>query len=281
VWDVAGGGSTDWKRWRLRPGRRVHLGRFPPDDTSAYRGRKGNAEADLEKLREELDRLQELLYADRRYSILIVLQGMDTAGKDGVIRHVFEGVNPQGVQVASFKVPTPEELDHDFLWRVHSHTPARGHIAIFNRSHYEDVLAVRVHRTVPRRVWEGRYRLINEFERGLSEEGTTLLKFFLHVDPAEQRRRLLERLDDPRKRWKFSPSDLHERQFWPRYMAAYGEMLERTTTAWAPWWIIPSDHKWFRNWLVSRALVEALESLDLRYPKGTRIPDAVRKALAR
>ncbi|MDE1821641.1 MAG: polyphosphate kinase 2 family protein [Euryarchaeota archaeon] len=255
---------------------KVHLDQIDPSDTSTFDGKKEQAEAELERLRGELDRLQELLYADHRRAVLIVLQGMDTAGKDGVIRHVFEGVNPQGVEVASFKAPSSTELEHDFLWRVHLHTPPKGHMAIFNRSHYEDVLAVRVHHLVPKEVWEERYRAINEFERELDREGTLVLKFFLHISKEEQKRRLEARLEDPTKHWKFSPSDLHERQFWSDYQSAYEELLELTSSQWAPWYVIPSDHKWFRNWCVSKVLVGALEEMHLKYPKGPEHPSSIK-----
>jgi PPK2 family polyphosphate:nucleotide phosphotransferase len=268
-------------RLRLTPGHPVTLSTIAPDDTAAFEGKRADADAELPRLRAELGRLQELLYADQRRSILIVLQGMDTAGKDGVIRHVFEGVNPQGVEVASFRAPTPEEAEHDFLWRVHVHAPSKGHIAIFNRSHYEDVLVARVHGAVPRTVWLQRFRAINEFERELSFEGTVVLKFFLHISRDEQRRRLLERLDEPAKGWKLTSADLYERRFWTAYLAAYEDALRRTTTDWAPWWIIPSDHKWFRNWVVSRVLVDTLQQLKLRYPRSLEDPRKVRRALAR
>jgi PPK2 family polyphosphate:nucleotide phosphotransferase len=255
------------KEFQPGVGRKFRLRRIDPSDTSAFGGKKEDAEVELEQLRSELDRLQELLFADHRYAILVVLQGMDTAGKDATIRHVFAGVNPQGVQVASFKVPTPEESGHDFLWRIHPRVPEKGQMAIFNRSHYEDVLAVRVHRLVPRDVWERRYRAINEFERELSNEGTTLLKFFLHIDAKEQKKRLEARLDDPTKRWKFSPRDLQERKLWSAYMEAYEEMIRETDTDWAPWYVIPANHPWFRNWAVSKTLTGALKALKLRYPK--------------
>jgi PPK2 family polyphosphate:nucleotide phosphotransferase len=248
--------------------RRFRLDRVRPDDTTAFRGNRAEAESEMDRWKTDLGRLQELLYADHQRAILIVLQGMDAAGKDGVIRHVFDGTNPQGVDVASFKQPTPEELDHDFLWRVHAHTPAKGHITIFNRSHYEDVLAVRVHHLVPRAQWERRFRSINEFERDLVDEGTIVLKFFLHISREEQRSRLEERLRDRTKRWKLTPADLRERRFWVAYQHAYEEVLDATNTEWAPWFVIPSNHKWFRNWAVSKLLLEALERLDLRYPRG-------------
>ena len=256
------------KDLQLRTGTHVNLADFDPADTSALAlSKKKKAEAQAERLRPQLESLQELLYADGRFGLLVVLQGMDTSGKDGTIRHVFEGVNPQGVRVASFKVPTPLELRHDFLWRVHQATPAKGEIVIFNRSHYEDVLVARVHNLVPRTVWERRYSAINEFERELTEEGVPLLKFFLHISPEEQARRLRERRDDPSKRWKFSPADVKERRLWKEYTAAYREALEKTTTSWAPWTIVPSDHRWYRNVVVSTALVDALRGLGLRYPE--------------
>ena len=264
------------KALRVRPGSSPRLARVDPKDTSAFDGSKAEAEDRIERLRAELDRLQELFYADHRHAMLVVLQGMDSAGKDGVIRHVFSGVNPQGVEVASFKVPTDEERDHDFLWRVHRHAPAKGRIAIFNRSHYEDVLAVRVHRLVPKDVWMRRYRSINEFERTLVDEGTSVLKFFLHIDRREQRERIRARLADPTKRWKFSASDVRERTFWPKYKAAYEELLARTSTHHAPWYVIPSDHKGFRNWAVSRVLVDTLKGLRLRYPTGPPHPGSIR-----
>jgi len=192
---------------------------------------------------------------------------MDTGGKDGTIRHVFEGVNPQGVRVASFKKPTPEELGHDYLWRVHKQTPQNGEIVIFNRSHYEDVLVVRVHSLVPNAVWSKRYDHINAFEHMLAEEGTTILKFFLHIDLEEQRSRLQARLDERRKRWKFNPADLAERKLWPQYMAAYEEALSRTSTRWAPWHIIPANRKWYRNLVVGTIIVETLKGLDMHYPE--------------
>jgi PPK2 family polyphosphate:nucleotide phosphotransferase len=254
---------------RLAPGRAVHLGKRDPADTSSFPAGKRRAEATLPDRRAELDRLQELFYADGRRGLLVILQGMDTSGKDGTIRHVFEGVNPQGVRVWSFKVPTPEEIAHDFLWRIHRRTPPKGEITIFNRSHYEDVLVARVHGLVPRKVWSKRYAEINDFERELAQEGTTVLKFFLHIDRSEQAKRLGERLADPSKQWKLSSADARERSTWSEYATAYEEMLRRTTTSWAPWYVVPSNHKWFRNLAVSTVLVETLRAMDLRYPKPT------------
>jgi PPK2 family polyphosphate:nucleotide phosphotransferase len=208
-----------------------------------------------------------LLYAEQKHKVLIVLQGMDTSGKDGTIRRVFEGVNPQGVRVASFKQPTPEELDRDFLWRVHKQVPGKGEMVIFNRSHYEDVLVVRVHELVPKEVWSKRYEHINSFERMLADEGTTILKFFLHIDQEEQKQRLQARLDDPHKHWKFNPADLEERKLWPKYMKAYEEAISKTSTDGAPWYIVPANRKWYRNIVVGTIIVEALTRLNMRYPE--------------
>ena len=238
-----------------------------PEDRTAFEGGKKKGLHELSKLRERLDELQALLYAEHAHKVLVVLQAMDAGGKDGTIRSVFEGVNPQGVKVTSFKVPTPLELDHDFLWRVHRHTPAKGEIAIFNRSHYEDVLVTRVHGLVDQEVCERRYAQINDFERMLAEEGTTVLKFFLHIDPDEQKARLQERLENPRKRWKFRRADLEERKLWPAYVRAYEDALSATSTAWAPWHVIPANHNWYRNLQVVRTIVDALEALDMRYPE--------------
>jgi len=194
------------------------------------------------------------------------LQAMDTGGKDGAIRAVFEGVNPQGVKVASFKTPTPVELSHDYLWRVHQQTPGKGEIVIFNRSQYEDVLVVRVHNLAPEEVWSKRYQHIREFERLLADEGTTILKFYLHIDLEEQAERFLARVEDPTKQWKFNPGDLDERARWDDYMKAYEDMLNQTSTAWAPWYVIPSNKKWYRNWLISKIVIKTLKNLDMRYP---------------
>jgi len=258
--------TESFARLKLSPGESVDLHKFDPQDTSGWPNGKGKAEAALPKLREELDRLQELFYADARRGLLVILQGMDTSGKDGVIRHVFEGVNPQGVRVSSFKEPTPEELAHDFLWRVHRDAPARGEIVIFNRSHYEDVLVARVHRLVPQKVWSKRFDAINAFERELVEEGDSILKFFLHISREEQGRRLKDRMRDPTKRWKLSAADFHERLYWNKYQSAYEDVLGRTNTPWAPWYLLPADHKWFRNLAISSILVEHLGTMKLRYP---------------
>jgi PPK2 family polyphosphate:nucleotide phosphotransferase len=258
--------TEPFRSLQLPVGKSVDLSKHDPADTSCWSGSRRKAGAALVKLRGELDQLQELFYADSRRSILVILQGMDTSGKDGAIRHVFEGVNPQGVRVSAFKQPTPEELAHDFLWRVHKDAPAKGEIVIFNRSHYEDVLVARVHNLVPRRVWSKRFGAINAFEKWLVEEGTTVVKFYLHISREEQARRLEDRIRDPTKRWKLSIADFHERRFWDRYMDAYQDVLRRTNTSWAPWYLLPSNHKWYRNLAISSILVDALQGMKLRYP---------------
>ncbi len=221
---------------------------------------------ELHRLNRKLSLWQERLYADGRYALLVVLQGMDASGKDGVVRHVFGGVNPQGVHVHSFKQPTPREASQDFLWRVHQAVPAHGLIGIFNRSHYEDVLVVRVHGGLDAAELRTRYRAINDFERLLHESGVRILKFCLHLGKEEQERRFERRLHDPRRHWKFSPNDLRERAHWAEYQQAYADMLEACSTHWAPWTVVPADHKWYRNLTVARSVVGTLEALDPRYP---------------
>lgn len=255
------------KKYRVSEGKRFSLDKFDPDDTSVCRGGKKEGESKLGTINERLETLQELLYAEGKHKLLVILQGMDTSGKDGTIRRVFEGVNPIGVRVASFKVPTEEELRHDFLWRVHARVPGKGELVIFNRSHYEDVLVVRVHDLVPEPAWRARYDQINEFERLLSESGTTILKFFLHIDREEQKKRLQARLDDPEKRWKFRHGDLEERKLWEDYMVAYEEALSKTSTSWAPWHVVPANAKWCRNLIIGTIIVDALDKLDMKYPE--------------
>ena len=255
------------KRYFVEPGKKVDLSKWDPNDTGDFKGGKKEGLAQIETLNARLESLQELLYAEHKHKVLVVLQAMDTGGKDGAIRRVFDGVNPQGVRVASFKVPTEEELDHDFLWRVHKVTPGKGEMVIFNRSHYEDVLVVRVHNYVPREVWEKRFDQINEFERLLAENGTTILKFFLHIDLDEQKERLQARLDDPTKRWKFRLGDLEERKLWKEYMQAYEQALARTSTDAAPWIIVPANRKWYRDLVISSVLVKALEGLQMKFPE--------------
>ncbi len=253
-------------RYRVKPGEMVDLTEWDPNDKSLCTEGKKTGKARARELNKELEALQELLYAEGKQKVLIVLQAMDTGGKDGTIRHVFDGVNPQGVKVASFKKPTQIELAHDFLWRVHQRTPGSGEIVIFNRSHYEDVLVVRVHELVPQAVWQRRYEHINAFEKLLADEGTTILKFYLHIDLHEQKERLQARLDEPAKNWKFSKGDLAERKRWPAYMAAYQEMLERTSTEYAPWYVIPANRKWYRNLLILQVITDTLKALKMSHP---------------
>jgi PPK2 family polyphosphate:nucleotide phosphotransferase len=254
-------------QYRIAPGSSVDLAAWDPSDRGAFEGDKDAARDVLKDLNNRLEELQELLYAEGQHKILIVLQAMDSGGKDGTIRHVFDGTNPQGVKVASFKKPTDEELAHDYLWRVHHHTPGSGEITIFNRSHYEDVLVVRVHDLVPPDVWGRRYDHINAFEQLLADEGTTILKFYLHISKEEQKERLQARLDEPHKRWKFAKGDLAERALWDDYEEAFEAVLSETSTEWAPWYVIPADRKWYRNLVISKILVETLEGLDMRYPE--------------
>jgi len=251
---------------RVKPGEKIKLNEIKCSVPKKWEGRKVEGLAKLAELHQELDKLQEVLYAEHKHRVLVVLQAMDTGGKDGTIRAVMEGVNPQGVKVASFKTPTPIELDHDYLWRVHSQTPGKGDLVIFNRSHYEDVLVVRVHNLAPEEVWKKRFDQINAFEKTLADEGTTILKFFLHIDLDEQKERLLDRINDPTKRWKFNPGDLEERKLWPEYMKAFEDVLEKTSTTWAPWYIVPANANWYRNLVVADTLVDTLKALNMNYP---------------
>jgi PPK2 family polyphosphate:nucleotide phosphotransferase len=253
------------REFLVEPGTKVRLSEFDPSYKAKLKGDdkgKDEIEGNLKRLR----KAQYLLYADARKSLLVVLQGLDAAGKDGVIRQIFAGVNPQGTSVVSFKQPSPVELAHDFLWRVHAQTPAKGEITIFNRSHYEDVLVVRVRDLVPKAVWSKRYELINGFEKSLAESGTKILKFFLHISPEEQLERFRDRLEDPTRQWKISESDYTERERWQQYMEAYEDVLSVTSTKIAPWYIIPSDRKWFRNLAISQILADTLDGMDLKIP---------------
>jgi PPK2 family polyphosphate:nucleotide phosphotransferase len=252
---------------RVNPGSRVTLAKLDPGATHGHN--KESAAHELEAGLARLTDLQDRLWAEGKHRVLVVLQGIDAAGKDGTIRHVMGAFNPQGCPVTSFKVPSPDELAHDYLWRVHRHVPGKGEIGVFNRSHYEDVLVVRVHDIVPKRVWSSRYDQINAFERLLAEEGTTILKFFLHIDKDEQRERFQSRLDDPTKRWKFRLGDLEERKRWDDYIAAYEDALSRCSTAEAPWYVIPSNRNWFRNLAVADILADTLDELKPRYPETT------------
>jgi len=253
------------KHCMVEPGSKFRLKHRDPDDTFGYKRNDKAHEKTLQRLRE----LQHLLYADKRYALLIILQALDAGGKDGTIRHVMSGVNPQGCEVVSFKAPTNEELAHDFLWRIHKATPSRGNIGIFNRSHYEDVLIVRVHDLVPKEVWHKRYRQINDFEQMLHENGVTILKFFLHISKEEQRKRFEARIQDSSRNWKLSLPDFEERQHWDNYSEAYEEAIRKCSTDWAPWYVIPSNKKWFRNHLIAESVVRALDRMRLKYPAPT------------
>ena len=255
---------------RVRPGSRVRLARLDPGSTFGHD--KAPAVAATGKQLERLAGLQDRFWAEAKRSALVVLQGIDAAGKDGTINKVMEAFNPQGCPVTSFKVPSAEELGHDYLWRVHQHVPRKGEIGIFNRSHYEDVLVVRVHGLVPKKVWSGRYAQINEFERMLTETGTTIVKFFLSIDRDEQRKRFQARYDDPTKRWKFSMGDLEERKRWDDYQAAFNEALTRTSTSWAPWYVIPANRKWFRDLAVASILADTIAGLKPAYPAPEDLP---------
>ncbi|MDB4614612.1 polyphosphate kinase 2 family protein [bacterium] len=250
---------------RLKPGKKIRIadlstrGRDFMDDRDA-------AEKEFKKLRIQLAEWQNRLYSESKQKLLIVLQAMDAGGKDGTIRKVFQGVNPQGVRVSSFKKPTGEELAHDFLWRIHKQVPAKGMIRVFNRSHYEDVLVVRAHNFVPQSVWEPRFDRINEFEELLTNSGTRILKFFLHISLDEQKERFQDRIDIPEKNWKFDADDLNKRKLWPAYMEAFEDVLNRTNTDAAPWYAIPADNKWYRNLVIQRAIVSTLEDMNPQYP---------------
>jgi PPK2 family polyphosphate:nucleotide phosphotransferase len=277
------------RAYRIRDGRKFRLKDFDPADIGDFTTEdKDRAKQKLASGVEALAALQDVLYAQNCWSLLLIFQAMDAAGKDGAIKHVMSGVNPQGCQVVSFKAPSAEELDHDFLWRCHRELPERGRIGIFNRSYYEETLVVRVHREIlehqslppalrGKSIWDDRFRDIRAFERYLSANGTIVRKFFLHVSRDEQKRRFLERIDDPSKNWKFSSTDVKERGFWKEYMKAYETTIQETATHDSPWYVVPADNKWFTRMVVASAVIDALASLDLKYPKVD--PEAM-KALA-
>ena len=263
--------------FRVKPGSKVKLDDIDPNFTAKHKNQK-SALPKLENYTQKLRDLQYLLYAEGKQSLLICLQALDAGGKDGTINHVFWAMNAQGARVHGFKVPSKEEAEHDFLWRIHRQAPARGEVVIFNRSHYEDVLVVRVHNLVPKDVWSKRYEAINDFEKNLAANATHILKFYLHISPDEQLRRFRQRLDDPARHWKISEPDYSEREFWNQYKTAYEDAMSQTSTKHAPWFIIPSNHKWFRNLAVSKIVVEALESLHMNFPEPTvNINDIKRK----
>jgi len=247
-----------------KPGSKIHLKDYDPDFRGDYD--KAAAVAETAKLQEKIEKLQERLYAESKQALLIVLQAMDAGGKDGTIRKVFEGINPQGVRVTSFKVPSPEELAHDFLWRVHQHAPPKGYIGIFNRSHYEQVLVVRVNELEPKEIWKKHYDQINHFEQLLADTGTRVVKFFLHISKDEQKKRLEERLKNPEKHWKFSMGDLPVRERWDEYIKAYEDALSRCNTDYAPWQIVPANYKWYRDLVVTKTIFQMLEDMNPAYP---------------
>ena len=256
------------KHFLVKPGSKVKLDKIDASFKDKHED-KSSADKVLEKYTERLRELQYLLYAENKRSLLIILQAMDAGGKDGTINHVLSSMNPQGTRVYGFKVPSDEEASHDFLWRIHQAAPHRGQVAIFNRSHYEDVLISRVHNLVPKNVWSKRYDLINNFERNLVESGTHILKFYLHISKDEQLQRFKQRIDDPARHWKISESDYQERKYWDDYRAAFEDALGRCSTEKAPWFAIPANHKWFRNLAVSQIIVKALESLKMEFPQPT------------
>ncbi len=260
------------ENYRVPSDKRVHMDRFATDDKRAFSGSKDEGKAQLEKVNERLGELQDLLFAEQKHKLLIILQAMDTAGKDGTIKTAFAGFNPSGIRVVSYKKPSEEELSHDYLWRIHQNTPKTGEIVVFNRSQYEDILPVRVHNLVEKNVWEKRYGHINDFERMLTDEGTTILKFFLNVSKDKQKERIEERVKDPTKKWKFRAADVVERKFWKQYMAAYEEILSKTSTDYAPWHVIPADTNWYRNLAVASITANTLEGFCMKYPVGDKIP---------
>jgi PPK2 family polyphosphate:nucleotide phosphotransferase len=257
-----------YKKFRVKSEEKVRLKDFDPQ-FGAKHEKKRSALRKIKKLQKRMDELQFELYAENKRSLLICLQAPDAGGKDGVVRHVIGAMNPQGCRVVSFKQPTPEELAHDFLWRIEHQTPRRGEVVIFNRSHYEDVLVVRVHGLVPRKIWSKRYQQINDLERRLAANNTHILKFFLHISKEEQLERFEQRLDDPARHWKISESDYSEREYWDAYQAAYQDAINKCSTDDAPWFVIPSDHKWFRNLAISHIIVETMENLGMKVPAPT------------
>jgi PPK2 family polyphosphate:nucleotide phosphotransferase len=253
------------KKFLVEPGKKVRLEEIDPAFTGKHQSH-ADALPEIEKNVARMDQMQYLLYADGEQSLLVVLQALDAGGKDGVVRHLFCGMNPQGTTSVGFKQPSKIEAAHDFLWRAHLKVPAKGEVVIFNRSHYEDVLVVRVHKLVPEQVWSKRYDFINDFEKIIAANGTRILKFYLHISPDEQLARFKDRLEDPARHWKISESDYTERELWPQYIAAFEEALQQTSTPYAPWYVIPSNHKWFRNLAISRIVADTLDDMGLKLP---------------
>ncbi len=253
--------------YRIMPGATVCLGDIDTRDDCLFEDSKKHGKKALKKLTGELGNLQEVLYAQGQRKVLVILQAMDTGGKDGTIKGVFCDMDAMGIRVAAFKAPTELELSRDYLWRVHAQVPRKGEVVVFNRSHYEDIIAVRVRKIAPEDVWAKRYEHIVAFEKMLADEGTLVVKFFLHISPAEQKERLQARLDNPDKNWKFNPNDLKDRALWPAFTKAYEDMLHRTSTDYAPWFVIPADRKWYRNLAVAQIMVDAMKSMNLKFPK--------------
>lgn len=268
-------GKSFVEQFQIAPGKHLLLKDIDPKHTGKYD--KQDALKKIQKLGDKMGDLQQQLFAENKRSLLICLQALDAGGKDGVIKHVIGSMNPDGCHVANFKEPSKEESAHDFLWRVEAQTPRKGEVTIFNRSHYEDVLIVRVHNLVPKEVWSKRYELINDFERRHIESGTRILKFFLHISKEEQLERFEDRLDDPAKRWKISESDYTEREYWDDYMRAYEDAIAKCNTRDAPWFVIPSDHKWFRDLAVSEIIVATMESMNIRVPQPTVDIEEIRR----
>jgi PPK2 family polyphosphate:nucleotide phosphotransferase len=264
------------ERYGIKHGSRLNLEKIDPREKELFEGRgKEDQEPYFDKLRVELQELQKVLYAQNKHRVLVVLQAMDTGGKDGCIKSVFSRIDPQGIRVCSFKKPSEVELGHDFLWRIHSQVPGQGQLVIFNRSHYEDIIAVRVKKIFADEVWQRRFRHVVEFERMLAEEGTTIVKIFLHIGKDEQRKRLEARLTSPEKLWKFHPEDLNDRALWHEFMEAYEDVISRTSTVHAPWYVVPANRKWYRDLCVARIMVDTLKSLKMEYPKITWDPSSV------
>lgn len=286
VLPFAGAGSQAWgdmklgdprKAFLVPEGGKVKLSQRDTDDASIFSGgSKTEGEALFQEISLRIKAQQKVLYAQGKHRVLVIIQAMDTGGKDGCVKAVFSSVDPQGITVKSFKKPTEDELAHDFLWRVHPHVPGNGEITVFNRSHYEDIIAVRVKKLYEDEVWKRRYRHVIEFERMLAEEGTTIIKIFLHISKAEQKRRLEARLNNPSKHWKFHPDDLEDRERWDLFEHAYEDLIARTSTRYAPWYVIPADRKWFRNLAVARLFADTLEDLELRYPSVSWDPEEIR-----
>ncbi|MBC8229823.1 polyphosphate kinase 2 family protein [bacterium] len=259
----------------VSPRTKIKLKDYDAGYSGGYK-RKSEVKNQIAKIQKQISELQELLYAESKHALLIILQAMDAGGKDGTIRHMMSGVNPQGCEVTTFKVPSAEEVAHDFLWRIHKAVPPKGKIGIFNRSHYEDVLVVRVHNLVPKEVWCARYDQINSFEKILVENGIVILKFFRHISKSEQKKRLESRLKDPAKNWKFSEADVQERKYWDDYMEAYEDAINKCSTEWAPWYIIPANKKWYRDLVVGETIVKTMKDLDMKYPELKKEPNKIK-----